>query len=73
MKGSAGPIIKGDIMIEDINILGAGADVTSIAVLTCLGDLVMNPGSVQSFRKRSVMPTTSFALAAEQYLLHRGC
>jgi cytochrome P450 len=51
MKGLAGPITTADIMIEDINILGAGADATSIAILTCLGDLVMNPGSVPKLQK----------------------
>jgi len=51
MKGSAGPITKGGILAEGVNILGAGADTTSIAILACLGDLAANPDVVPKLRK----------------------
>lgn len=37
------PVKKGDVMIEGVNILGAGADTTSIAILAVLGALLMHP------------------------------
>lgn len=37
------PVKKGDVMIEVVNILGAGADTTSIAVLAVLGALLLHP------------------------------
>jgi len=33
----------GDAMIEGVNILGAGADTTSVAILAVLGDIVIHP------------------------------
>jgi cytochrome P450 len=32
-----------DVMIEGVNILGAGADTTSIAILAVLGDMIVHP------------------------------
>ncbi|CZR58774.1 related to pisatin demethylase / cytochrome P450 monooxygenase [Phialocephala subalpina] len=44
MKGIQGrPTGVGDVMIEGVNILGAGADTTSIAILAILGDLILHP------------------------------
>ena len=44
MKGVQGqPTGVGDVMIEGVNILGAGADTTSIAILAVLGDLILHP------------------------------
>ena len=40
-------------MIEGVNILGAGADTTSIAILACLGSLAVNPDSVPKLRKEA--------------------
>ena len=37
------PVKKGDVMIEGVNILGAGADTTSIAILAVLGALLLHP------------------------------
>jgi cytochrome P450 len=31
------PVKKGDVMIEGVNLLGAGADTTTIGILACLG------------------------------------
>ncbi len=44
MKGIQGqPTGAGDAMIEGVNILGAGADTTSIAILAVLGNLILHP------------------------------
>lgn len=45
MKGVQGrsAATVGDVMIEGVNILGAGADTTSIGILAVLGELVMHP------------------------------
>lgn len=37
------PVKKGDVMIEGVNILGAGADTTAIGILACLGCLLTSP------------------------------
>jgi cytochrome P450 len=37
------PVQKSDVMIEGVNILGAGADTTSIAILAVLGALLLHP------------------------------
>ncbi|GME30288.1 hypothetical protein PV09_09786 [Neofusicoccum parvum] len=43
-KDTAGfPVTKADVMIEGVNILGAGADTTSIGILACLGALLQHP------------------------------
>ncbi|KAH8591714.1 cytochrome P450 [Bisporella sp. PMI_857] len=45
MKGVQGTTNStvGDVMIEGVNILGAGADTTSVAILAVLGDIVKHP------------------------------
>ncbi|KAI0528457.1 cytochrome P450 [Xylaria digitata] len=41
---SGQPVKKGDVMIEGVNILGAGADTTAIGLLANLGNVIANPG-----------------------------
>ncbi|KAJ9137166.1 cytochrome P450 [Pleurostoma richardsiae] len=41
------PVKKGDVMIEGVNILGAGADTTAIGILANLGNVIANPGVKQ--------------------------
>lgn len=44
MKGvKSQPAGVGDVVIEGVKILGAGADTTSIAILAVLGDIVLHP------------------------------
>ncbi|OQE40057.1 hypothetical protein PENCOP_c006G00339 [Penicillium coprophilum] len=37
------PVKKGDVMIEGVNILGAGADTTSISILAVMGAILTHP------------------------------
>lgn len=37
------PVKKGDVMIEGVNILGAGADTTSIGILAVMGAILTHP------------------------------
>ncbi|KAH7254582.1 hypothetical protein MRS44_016745 [Fusarium solani] len=41
------PVKKGDVMIEGVNILGAGADTTTIGILACLGAILTHPSVKQ--------------------------
>jgi cytochrome P450 len=45
------PVKKGDIMIEGVNILGAGADTTTIGILAILGYLLCNPAQLERLQK----------------------
>ncbi|KAJ5203154.1 hypothetical protein N7449_005233 [Penicillium cf. viridicatum] len=40
---SGQPVKKGDVMIEGVNILGAGADTTSISILAAIGAILTHP------------------------------
>lgn len=40
---SGQPVKKGDVMIEGVNILGAGADTTSIGILAVMGAILTHP------------------------------
>lgn len=40
------PVVKGDVMIEGVTILSAGADTTAIGILAVLGALLLHPGSI---------------------------
>ncbi|SPO07790.1 related to pisatin demethylase / cytochrome P450 monooxygenase [Cephalotrichum gorgonifer] len=40
---SGNPVKKGDVMIEGVNILGAGADTTTIGILATLGAILHRP------------------------------
>jgi hypothetical protein len=52
MKGVNGkPVEKGDVMIEGVNILGAGADTTSTAIVAILRDLVLRPEDFSRLQK----------------------
>lgn len=43
---SGNPVRKEDVMIEGVNILGAGADTTTIGILATLGALLRHPDAV---------------------------
>ncbi|KAH6983189.1 cytochrome P450 [Ilyonectria sp. MPI-CAGE-AT-0026] len=45
------PVKKGDVMIEGVNILGAGADTTTIGILAILGSLITNPEAKQKLQQ----------------------
>ncbi|RKL07790.1 hypothetical protein BFJ70_g16867 [Fusarium oxysporum] len=45
------PVKKGDVMIEGVNILGAGADTTTIGILACMGTLLTHPEAKQRLVK----------------------
>jgi len=47
---SGNPVKKEDVMIEGVNLLGAGADTTAIGILACIGALLLHPE-----HKRKVM------------------
>ncbi|KAG7051926.1 cytochrome p450 [Colletotrichum scovillei] len=40
------PVTKGDVMMEGVNILGAGADTTTIGILSALGSLLLHPEAI---------------------------
>lgn len=44
---SGNPVKKGDVMIEGVNILGAGADTTTVGILATLGALLQNQDSAR--------------------------
>lgn len=44
---SGNPVKKADVMIEGVNILGAGADTTTIAILATLGALLRHPDAIR--------------------------
>lgn len=44
---SGNPVKKGDVMIEGVNILGAGADTTTVAILAVLGAVLQHPSHKQ--------------------------
>lgn len=44
-------VTKGEVMIEGVNILGAGADTTAISILAVLGNILQNPDAFQRLRK----------------------
>ncbi|WPB08484.1 uncharacterized protein RHO25_013150 [Cercospora beticola] len=44
------PVSKGEVMIEGVNILGAGADTTAIAILAVLGQLLLRDDALQRVR-----------------------
>jgi cytochrome P450 len=48
---SGDPVTKGEVMIEGVNILGAGADTTAISILAVLGNILQNPDAFQRLRK----------------------
>ncbi|KXH69064.1 hypothetical protein CSAL01_05399 [Colletotrichum salicis] len=43
---SGQPVTKGDVMMEGVNILGAGADTTTISILATLGSLLLHPEAI---------------------------
>ena len=45
------PVGKAEVMIEGINILGAGADTTAVAILAVLGALLTHKGAFTRLRK----------------------
>jgi len=45
------PVSKSEVMIEGVNILGAGADTTAIAILAILGNVLQKPEDLQRLRK----------------------
>ncbi|KIV98381.1 uncharacterized protein PV09_09786 [Verruconis gallopava] len=48
---SGRPVKKGDIMIEGVNILGAGADTTTIGILAIIGALLQHPKQLERLQK----------------------
>lgn len=44
------PVSKAEVMIEGVNIIGAGADTTAVAILAVLGQLLMNKEAFQKVR-----------------------
>jgi cytochrome P450 len=48
---SGEPVTKGEVMIEGVNILGAGADTTAISILAVLGDLLQKPDAFKRLRE----------------------
>lgn len=47
-KDAAGrPVTRRDVMIEGVNILGAGADTTSIGIMACVGALLQHPAGLR--------------------------
>lgn len=44
-------VSKAEVMIEGVNILGAGADTTAVAILAVLGQLLTNDEALQKVRK----------------------
>ncbi|KAF2019974.1 cytochrome P450 [Aaosphaeria arxii CBS 175.79] len=44
------PVKKADVMIEGVNILGAGADTTAIGILACVGALLKHPEYIPRLR-----------------------
>lgn len=45
------PVSKAEVMVEGVNILGAGADTTAIAILAVLGALLTKPGAYARLQK----------------------
>lgn len=45
------PVSKGEVMIEGVNILGAGADTTAISILAVLGNILLKPDAFHRLRK----------------------
>jgi cytochrome P450 len=45
------PVGKGEVMIEGINILGAGADTTAIAILAVLGAIMTHEGAYEKLQE----------------------
>ncbi|KAF7556309.1 hypothetical protein G7Z17_g1508 [Cylindrodendrum hubeiense] len=45
------PVKKGDVMIEGVNILGAGADTTTIGILAILGSVLTNPNAKRKLQE----------------------
>ncbi|KAK7452906.1 hypothetical protein Landi51_03901 [Colletotrichum acutatum] len=43
---SGQPVTKGDVMMEGVNILGAGADTTTVGILATLGSLLLHPEAI---------------------------
>ncbi|GAD99962.1 hypothetical protein NECHADRAFT_55911 [Paecilomyces variotii No. 5] len=48
---SGQPVKKGDVMIEGVNILGAGADTTSIGILAVMGAILTHPAAKEKLCK----------------------
>lgn len=48
---SGEPVGKGEVMIEGVNILGAGADTTAVSILAVLGALLTHPGAYDRLQK----------------------
>jgi len=48
---SGQPVKKGDVMIEGVNILGAGADTTTVGILATLGALLMHPDAISRLQQ----------------------
>jgi cytochrome P450 len=44
------PVSKGQVMIEGVNILGAGADTTAISILAVLGNILLNADAFHRLR-----------------------
>ncbi|KAJ9245288.1 hypothetical protein DTO169E5_1155 [Paecilomyces variotii] len=48
---SGQPVKKGEVMIEGVNILGAGADTTSIGILAVMGAILTHPAAKEKLCK----------------------
>lgn len=48
---SGQPVTKGDVMIEGVNILGAGADTTSIGILAVMGAILTHPNAKKQLQE----------------------
>lgn len=65
-KDNGQPVNKGQVMIEGINILGAGADTTSVAILACLGAILTHPGAYETLQKEVDRAYLDAGLKTEQ-------
>lgn len=67
------PVTKGDVMIEGVNILGAGADTTTVGILAILGALLQHPRHMQRLQTEVDDAYDTLGLGGMQEISFKDC
>jgi cytochrome P450 len=65
------PISHADVLSEAANVLGAGADTTSIGIKACLGYLMLNPKTYQQLQRDIDSYCAEYAIEAKDLTYNR--